>query len=233
MADVLVIGIYLAGRPNTAIETASELRASRRHHVTIRWAGLTENAQDSAALPATALVVPAPMPRCSLLNRLLGGFESFDWVVVVDDDVELPPGFLDAALSLAERHDLALCQPARTADSFSDHPIVTCQPGLSARQTRFVEIGPCVLMRRDAAASLLPFEEAAGMGWGLDFVWPAIMDARGLRMGILDAVPIAHRLRRPVSGYSWATADEEMRRTLARHAHLPPEQAFSVLDAWP
>ena len=49
-------------------------------------------------------------------------------------------------------------------------------------------------MRRDAAALLLPFDEACGMGWGLDLI--VKIEQAGLKMGIIDATPVTHALRR-------------------------------------
>jgi hypothetical protein len=49
-------------------------------------------------------------------------------------------------------------------------------------------------------------------------------------MGIIDALPVEHRLRRPVSGYSWDVANEERAQLLAKHEHLTYDQCFQVLD---
>src|SRR5439155_5541514 len=118
-----------------------------------------------------------------------------------DDDIALPRGFLDAFLGLQGRTGLALAQPARTHDSYYDHPIVERQLGVQARRTRFVEIGPLVSMRRDAAALLLPFDERSPMGWGYDNLWPLILGRHGLGMGIIDATPVNHGLRKPTAEY--------------------------------
>ncbi|HTI02062.1 MAG TPA: hypothetical protein VL752_14030, partial [Acidisoma sp.] len=89
-----------------------------------------------------------------------------------------------------------------------------------------------VAIRRDAMALLLPFGPEAGMGWGLDFVWPVAVEAAGLRLGIVDASPIAHRLRRPVTGYDHDGAARAMADRLASRRHLPPSLAFSVIEAY-
>lgn len=233
MADVLLAGVYMADRETTAGLVTSEFLASRRHRVTVRWLALRPGGAGTTDLPGTVAVADGPAPRCALLNRLLQGLPAFDWVVLCDDDVEMEAGFLDAFLEIAGRCDLAVCQPARTADSHIDHGFVQQMPGLAARRTRFVEIGPVVFLRRDAAALLLPFAESDGMGWGLDFVWPVIAAEAGLRMGIVDSVPVAHRLRPPVSAYSYEAARAEMADTLSRRRHLSAEDAFAIVEAWP
>jgi hypothetical protein len=139
---------------------------------------------------------------------------------------------VDRYLALVERHDLALAQPARTHESYIDHAIVERLDGLAARQTRFVEIGPLFSIRADAASRLLPFDEASAMGWGYDFVWPVVIEGAGLRMGIVDATPVAHDLRKPVANYDYSTARGQMEAFLAAHPHLSKAEAFSIVEAY-
>jgi hypothetical protein len=232
MSEVLVVGVYLAARAHSANHILYELLTSRRHTVTLRWAALAIGGEGACDVPCTVMVETKPLLKFILIDRLLADVGSFDWLIITDDDIELPPGFLDSFLALAERYDLALCQPARTVDSYVDHGIVMQMPGLAARRTRFVEIGPLTAIRRDAMPLLLPFGPDAGMGWGLDFVWPVAVEAAGLRMGIVDATPIAHRLRPPVTGYSHEEAARAYCICLASHPHLPPDRALSVLEAY-
>ena len=58
------------------------------------------------------------------LNRLLAAHppEDHDWLIVVDDDVELPRGFLDRFLFLCERFSLQLAQPAHRLNSHAAWP---------------------------------------------------------------------------------------------------------------
>ncbi|MCR6476970.1 hypothetical protein NU688_12485 [Variovorax sp. ZS18.2.2] len=230
MANVLVAGVYMADKPNTAAHLVHQLAGSAQHNVCQRWIALAPGGAGRFDLPCTYKVVTAPAPKFSLLDQLTEDALDFDWVLLCDDDVEVGPGFLDALIRLSDKHDFALSQPARTSDSFTDHPIVQVIPGVAARRTRFVEIGPVVCIRRDACKLLLPFGPEVGMGWGLDFVWPVKLEHRGLRMGILDATPIAHRIRRPAGGYDTRTAHLSMSDLLARHPHLDKNEAFTVLE---
>jgi GT2 family glycosyltransferase len=129
------------------------------------------------------------------LNRLLAadpdGAGRFDWLLVVDDDVALPPGFLDRFLAIAERLDLKLAQPAHRLASHAAWPVTRRRPASVARETAFVEIGPVTAFHRDTFDALLPFPPLR-MGWGLDAHWSAIARDRGWRMGVLDATPIRH-----------------------------------------
>lgn len=232
MSDILLAGIYLADKPNTAGHVAYECAGSRNHTVVQRWAAIAPGGAGDCSLPGTFAIYASLEPKFGIVDRLLCDSGYFDWLIIVDDDVELPEGFLDCFISLAERYDFSLCQPARSLDSFIDHGIVLQMPGLVARQTRFVEIGPMVAIRRDAMPLLLPFGPEAGMGWGLDFVWPVALEAAGLRLGIIDATPIAHRLRPPVTGYDRGDAAGAMADRLASCRHLSPSQVFSVIEAY-
>ena len=232
MANILATGVYLADRPNTAAHLMRELAGSRTHHVVQRWIALAPGGSGRCDLPSTEMVVTEPTPKFILLDQLIRDAGEFDWLLLCDDDVEVGDGFLDLLIGLSERYDFALSQPARSVDSFTDHPIVQVLPGLLARRTRFVEIGPLTCVRRDALPHLLPFGNVSGMGWGMDFVWPARLESAGLRMGIVDAAVLAHRIRPPVTGYSRDTAEREMHLTLARNRHLSLDEAFTVLEAY-
>ena len=225
-------GIYLADRPHSAGHLVYELASSGTHDVTQRWTALAEGGEGQCDVPCTVSIEVARSPKFALIDAMTQDADDFEWLLICDDDIQVPDEFLDSFLELAERFDFALCQPARTADSYIDHAIVMQMTGLSARRTRFVEIGPLIAIRRDAMPLLLPFGDACGMGWGLDFIWPARMESVALRMGIIDAVPVAHRMRKPVTGYDHEGASREMFQRMAAHSHLPRDQAFTVLEAY-
>lgn len=233
MANILAVGVYLANKPNTAAHMIYELATSHDHKVVQRWIALAPGGHGRFDLPGTEKVVTEPGPKFSLLDTVIEDACEFDWLLVCDDDIEVGPNFLDSLIRFSEAFDFALFQPARTADSYIDHPIVQIMPGLKARRTRFVEIGPIFCIRRDAMPLLLPFGSEVGMGWGLDFIWPIKLERAGLRMGIIDAAPVAHRMRAPVSAYGYAEAHTAMHTLLERRANLPLEECFIVLEVFP
>ena len=186
---VLIVGVYLTDAPNLAAAITAELLRSKRWTPEIRWAALGASPPLPELAELTRVHEPGPVPKFQLLNRLIGdiGDHAYQYLLVTDDDVELGDGFLDAYLALQERFELSLCQPARTHDSFIDHYFVAQLLGIAGRRTRFVEIGPVFSVAREAFPVLLPFDENAPMGWGLDFVWPRTVEKAGLHMGIIDA----------------------------------------------
>jgi hypothetical protein len=229
---VLCAGIYLANRENTAEHISRVFSDSQWVDVVQRWIALTSGQEGRTDVAGTVAVVSEPTPKLALLNRLLTDATEFEWVILCDDDIEVSKGFVDALIAMAERFDFALCQPARTHDSYVDHCFVARLSGLLARQTRFVEIGPVVCVRSDAASLLFPFNENCGMGWGLDFVWPVVIEAAGLRMGIIDSVPVAHRIRKSTTNYVHEHAHREMVSTLAANKHLTYQEAFQIVESF-
>jgi len=232
LARVLAVGIYLADRPNTAAHLMLELAGSREHTIVQRWIAIAPEGRGRYDLPMTRLVMSDTVSKFALVDRMTCDATSFDWLLICDDDVEVGPDFVDRLIDASGRYDFALSQPARTLDSFMDHPIVQVMPGLLARRTRFVEIGPVVCVRRDAVPVLMPFGSDRGMGWGLDLVWPIRLERAGLRMGIIDSVPLAHRLRHQVSSYTFSDALPDFEANLAREPHLTMDEAFTVLEAY-
>jgi hypothetical protein len=167
------------------------------------------------------------------LNTLLeqASWREQDWIVVIDDDVELPRGFLDRMLFCGERFGLQLTQPALRHTSHAGWAVCRRERGTIARRTRLVEIGPLTGFHRSIAADLVPFPPLR-MGWGLDLHWGGLARERGWRLGIVDAVPVRHEARMTASGYDRSEAVEEMRRFLAGRPHIDRDTALSVVERY-
>jgi GT2 family glycosyltransferase len=151
-----------------------------------------------------------------------------DWLLVVDDDVELPRGFLDRFLFLCERFSLTLAQPAHRLNSHAAWPVTRRRAGSAVRETRFVEIGPVTAFASRAFPVLLPFPELR-MGWGLDVHWAALACEHGWRCGVVDALAIGHRVAPAAAGYARADAVAEARSFLAERPYLSAREADRTL----
>ncbi len=164
------------------------------------------------------------------LNRLLAAHpaDGHDWLVVIDDDVELPRGFLDRLLFLCERFALDLAQPAHRRNSHAAWQVTRRQAGSVVRETPFVEIGPVTAFAHSTFSTLLPFPSLR-MGWGLDLHWAALARERGWRCGVLDALAIGHRTAPAASAYSREAAVTEARAFLAEHAYVSAREAQRTL----
>jgi hypothetical protein len=164
------------------------------------------------------------------LDRLLEQHPAgrHDWLLVIDDDVALPHGFLDTFVFLAERFDLRLAQPAHRWRSHAAVAVTRRRPGSVVRQTGFVEIGPVTALHAETFADLLPFPPLRA-GWGLDAHWSAVAATRGWRLGVIDATPVQHGLRRTASAYDRESAVAEARRFLAERPYRPAREAQRTL----
>jgi hypothetical protein len=231
---VLVTGIYLADRENLVSQIILELGKSANWKVEQKWISLGKKQPDPHLIPFTMQVTASPLPKFVLLNQLLSkiDLQEFEFLIITDDDIRLPVNFLDSYLALVSRHNFALAQPARTHDSYIDHQFVEQLDGINARRTRFVEIGPLFSFHRTAFAHFLPFDETSPMGWGLDFVWPVLAEKHDLNIGIVDATPVVHNLRKPVAYYNYSDANDAMIEYLAHQSYLSKKDAFFILESY-
>lgn len=232
---VLALGVYLVDQPNYAVAISETLRQTKDWDLDLRWAAVGQGPPPDALRSETVTTVVQRQPKFRLLNRMLEAvdIDRYRFLVITDDDIELPGDFLDTFLRIQDRHDLALAQPARSHDSFIDHHFVAQLLGVEARRTRFVEIGPLFSVRRDIFPSLLPFDEEAPMGWGLDFVWPVLLEQQQAHMGIVDLTPLRHALRKPVALYDYDETAAAMRDFLSHRQHLTTDEAFLARETYP
>jgi GT2 family glycosyltransferase len=164
------------------------------------------------------------------LNLLLAehGAAGHDWLLVVDDDIELPRGFLDRFVFLCERFSLQLAQPAHRLNSHAAWSVTRRRPRSVVRETNFVEIGPVTAFARETFPVLLPFPELR-MGWGLDVHWAALAHEHGWRCGVVDAVSIRHRAAPAADAYAREAAVAEARSFLAGRSHVSARAAEVTL----
>ncbi|MGO9488766.1 MAG: glycosyltransferase family 2 protein [Solirubrobacteraceae bacterium] len=173
---------------------------------------------------------PGAAGKFENLNRLLAQHpaEGHDWLLVIDDDVELPHGFLDRFVFLSERFSLTLAQPAHRLHSHAAWDVTRRRPGSVVRETSFVEIGPVTAFASACFPVLLPFPELR-MGWGLDVHWAAVAREQGWRCGVLDAVTIRHRQAPAGAAYPREAAIAEATSFLAGRPHLSAAEAQRTL----
>jgi hypothetical protein len=208
---VLALGIERSDMPNLLSHARSELL--RSHH-DVDFAG----------------TVAGSRGKFENLNALLAGRPAagHDWLVVIDDDVVLPAGFLDAFIFLAERFDLTIAQPAHRRRSHAAWAVTRRQFRSVVRETAFVEIGPVFAFQARAFDTLLPFPPLR-VGWGLDAHWSAVAREHGWRLGVIDATPIRHGLRRIAVSYDRDAAVAEARDFLAHRPYVRAQEARRTL----
>jgi hypothetical protein len=152
-----------------------------------------------------------PGNRFENLNRLLPHVDPTRWTVVSDDDVVLPRRGIESLVAICCRMGFDIAQPAHRVDSYYSHVFTRRWPGLVARVTGFVEIGPMVVFSPAIWPLVSPFPEE-GMGWGTDVEWSNLRSV-GMRLGIIDAIPLVH-LSPPGMNYDVAAEVERLEKVL-------------------
>lgn len=211
---VLVLAIVRPDLPGRWPEARAELERS--------FHALTVRTREAGAL--------GKFPN---LNLLLAeeDLSRFDWLLVVDDDVLLPRGFLDTFLALSEEHGFRLAQPAHRLASHAAWQVTRRRRGTLARRTRFVEIGPVTALHADTFGELVPFPDLR-WGWGLDLHWAAVAEARGWPLGVVDATPVLHGMRPAGATYGKDDAIAEAAAFLAERPYLPAARAQETVASY-
>jgi hypothetical protein len=222
--DVLVLGIY--GGDGGHLDAALRPIRESVHNVRVALGAMGPPAP---ALAAETVLEDLGGGKFANLNRVAeqAGPLAADWILIVDDDIAVDRHFLDRLLVVAERFRLMLAQPALSRASYGWWNVNRRRPDL-VRETRFVEIGPALLMHRDAYRVLAPFPDE-GMGWGLCLHWAAVAEQQGWRLGVIDAVPVRHESRRVASAVDVDDARAAAERMLAEREHVTYEEAETVL----
>jgi hypothetical protein len=222
--DVLVLSIYAGD----GAELEAALRRVREsvHNVRVVLGSMGPAAP---ALAGETKLTELGGGKFANLNRVAetAGPLAADWVLILDDDVGVGRHFLDRMLVVAERFRLTLAQPALSRASYGWWNVNRRRPAL-VRETRFVEIGPAVLMNRDAFKALTPFPDE-GMGWGLCLHWAAVAEREGWRLGVVDAVPVRHESRPTASAVDVDGARAAAERLLASRDHVTYVEAETEL----
>jgi hypothetical protein len=229
---VLVFGVNLADKLNNVDDIVAGLSTSRKFDVIQRWVAIGRTPPGQRVADVTVKTIMGKKPKYEIMNELISAedLSQYEYLLMTDDDVVLPEGFLDECITLQDGLKFAIAQPARTPNSHIDHPIVEQHSGIQARETLFVEIGPVVSFHRSVYDCIFPFDLTSPMGWGYENVWSNLVRERKLKMGIIDNTPVDHSMRKPVENYDWNKVDQERGEYLRRHNHIPLEDCFTTLN---
>jgi hypothetical protein len=151
-----------------------------------------------------------PGPKWTGLREALrawDGWRAYDAVWMPDDDLDATSEDIDRLFDIAAAVGLDLFAPALDDASHYAHFNTRRNPRFFGRWVGFVEI-MMPGFSRAALERLLPTFDLSetGWGWGLDSVWPKILNYENV--GIVDAVAVTHT--RPVG----ALRDATLRRSV-------------------
>lgn len=139
-----------------------------------------------------------PGPKWAGIREALrqwDGWRDYDYVWMPDDDISASQDTISRMFEVARAAELDLFAPALHESSYYAHFITMRSQGFFGRWTGFVEI-MIPGFSRAAMERLVPTLDLSetGWGWGLDSVWPKLLDYRNV--GIIDGTPVIHT--RPV-----------------------------------
>jgi glycosyltransferase involved in cell wall biosynthesis len=232
---VLVIGAYLADKTNNIHDIVSEF-ASCTTDISIEqhWFALGGNAPTQTVAAATKGRFDEYQPKWAVVNTVLKNLDvrNWDWVIVADDDIVLPGGFLKIFLALSEEAGFDIAAPGRLEIGVNYHPITSATRSVDARKTNFIEGGPVVAFKTTALPSFFPFDERSGMGWGYSSVWALIAEQHGYQMGIVDATPVSHGLRRVGAAYDVISERQKRAQLLELRDARSFHECYLVLEGY-
>ncbi len=158
-----------------------------------------------------------PGPKWSGLRQMLAdwdGWRDYDHVWMPDDDIYANQAMISRMFEVARATGLDLFAPALHETSYYAHFITMANRSFYGRWVGFVEI-MVPGFSTTALERLLPTLDLSetGWGWGLDSVWPKLLDYRNV--GIVDGTAVIHT--RPVG----QMRDPDLaRRVLAESDHM-------------
>jgi hypothetical protein len=138
--------------------------------------------------------------RILKLIKLYGECSRYsDYIVVADDDCKISMGSVSSSIGVMHNFNLDLAQISHSIDSNCNYEFVRQIDGLIGRSTRFVEIGPLLIVRANQFLDFFPIWHI-GMGWGLEAYWNKLVYSGKKKIGIIDLNTIVHL--KPASNYS-------------------------------
>lgn len=122
----------------------------------------------------------------------------YDAVWIPDDDILADAKTINNMFSLFEGFNLALAQPALTMNSYFSHSSLLRQPNSILRYSNFVEV-MVPIFSSDALTHLKHSLGQSPSGWGLDALWPHLIEnPERNKIAVIDAAAVVHT--RPVGG---------------------------------
>lgn len=195
--NVLIVAVEVPGREGDLARVRNSLSKSRHNiefrTVPMRDKGKLQNTNDALRGASRKLV-------------------DYDWIIMTDDDIAFPKGFMDRYIAVASESGFDISQPAHCTGSHLTFKVTKRRLFSLSRRTQYVEIGPIVFFRPKTYAEVFPFPDSR-WAWGVALLWSEFAVRNEWRLGIVDACPIRH-LKPVAKTYDKKSAREEALRLL-------------------
>ena len=150
--------------------------------------------------------------------------DAIDWLVLTDDDIDVPDHFTDLFIYVCEASSLMAAMPAHRFHSHCAYSVTQRSWNSVVRTTRYVETGPLTAFKSPMFRHVVPFP-VTRWSWGIDLLWSDIAERNGWSIGVVDATPVEHL--RPVSmSYDRNDAAEEAIDFLRTRGVVPRNREF-------
>ena len=120
--------------------------------------------------------------------------QQYDYFYFPDDDIEMDTRQINTLFQLSHAHDTWISQASLTADSFCSWPFFKTRKGSFCRYVGQIEVMAPLFNSKSLIHCLSTFKLNKS-SWGLDAVWPKILQYPETKLVIFDAVVMKHTKR--------------------------------------
>ena len=133
----------------------------------------------------------------NLIKTEMISIDNYDYIWLPDDDILLNTSQINQMFDLMKKYDLWLAMPSiiKGVGSFNTFSTQNHQDGNILRYVGFIEVQCPVFSKYAFQKCLNTFNESQS-GWGIDLVWPKLLNRPLNKMAILDIIAAKHT--RPV-----------------------------------
>jgi hypothetical protein len=125
----------------------------------------------------------------SFIEDNLEWISKFEYIWFPDDDITIDTEDINRLFKIAKEHNLYLCQPSQLG--YLSHQITLPQENSLLRYTNFVEV-LAPLMNLETVLKLKETFDANYSSWGLDGIWPYILNYPKNKIAIIDTISMVH-----------------------------------------
>jgi hypothetical protein len=94
----------------------------------------------------------------------------YDLFFILDDDIIMSVGDINNMFRIANKYNLAICQPSFAKGSIISHGITKNKPTILLQYTNFVEVNT-PLFNRESLDKAMAVYSPTLIGWGIDFLY--------------------------------------------------------------
>lgn len=203
----------------------------------VSWYGKTET---FAATERTELVVLQNVDgKLQALYKLLHEDSllwEYEYIAIVDDDMDMTRSAINVMFEVCREYRLELAQPSLHPSSVITQHETCQQPAFILRYVNYVEPMMTIFSRKTLRACIGTFalDEPAAMGYGIDYIWPRLVDGPPTAVAVIDKVAVVHT-RAHGANYDVDLARAEGAAAAARFGNRDylSQQELGGIYAWP